>query len=66
VLILTAAVSLASSLKVIVIVVGNMVICYHTIFTISTRHENIRKIFLHHTVLSGGTSETLGVLLVVL
>ena len=53
-LILTAAVSLARSLNVIVIVVGNMVICYHTIFTISKRHENIRKIFLHHTVLSGG------------
>jgi len=66
VLILTAAVSLACSLNVIVIVVGNLVICYHTIFTISKRHENIRKIFLHHTLLSGGASETLGVLLVVL
>lgn len=65
-LVLTAAVNLATSLNVIVIVVGNMVICYHTIFTISERHENIRNIFLHHIVLSGGTSETLGVLLVVL
>jgi hypothetical protein len=60
-LLLTAAVSLASSLNVIVIVVGNMLNCYH-IFTISKRHES----FLHHTVLSGGTSETLGVLLVVM
>jgi len=52
--------------KVTVIVVGNLVICYHTIFTISKTHENIRKIFLHHAVLSGGESETLGLLLVVL